>query len=294
MKKNKKVMFAHILAFFTVIIWGTTFISTKVLLEEFTPVEILIYRFVVGYFVLTLFKPIPLPFQGIKKEIWYMLAGLSGVTIYFLFENSALTYTLASNVSIIVSLAPMFTAILGFLFLKQEKPGKFFFLGFLVAMLGIVLINYNGRTALQLNPIGDVLAIGAAFVWAVYSIVLKAKIPTGKEPLRATKRIFFYGILSMIPCSLFMGFTLDFDKILQPLYFGNIVYLGIFASAIGYLLWNHAIEVLGTLRSSVYIYIIPVITIIASALVLKEQVTLVIVTGAVLAICGLLISEKKE
>lgn len=211
----------------------------------------------------------------------------------FPFENSALTYTLASNVSIIVSLAPMFTAVLAFLFLKQEKPGKFFFLGFLVAMSGIILINYNGRTQLQLNPIGDILAIGAAFVWAVYSIVLKAKIPTGTEPLRATKRIFFYGILSMIPCSFFMGFTLDFDKILQPVYLGNIVYLGIFASAIGYLLWNHAIEVLGTLRSSVYIYIIPVITIIASALVLKEKVTIVIITGAVLAILGLLISEKK-
>lgn len=294
MEKRNKVHKAHLLALITVMIWGTTFISTKLLLTEFTPVEILLFRFLIGYLVLILLRPKPLPFQGVKKEIWYALAGISGVTVYFFCENIALTYTLASNVSVIVSLAPMFTAAMAFLFLKKERLGKNFFMGFLIAFAGILLINYNGRVELQLNPKGDLLAVAAAFVWAVYSVILKARLPMDKDVIRATRRIFFYGIVTMLPCSLFLGLRLEPARFTDPVMVGNLLYLGIFASALGYLLWNYVIEVLGTLKASAYIYVIPAITIIVSVLILKEPVNGIVMAGAALAVCGLMISEKNK
>ena len=153
---------------------------------------------------------------------------------------------------------------------------------------------FRSRVSLHLNPTGDLLAIGAAFTWATYSVILKSKIPTGKEPLRATKRIFFYGILTSLPIAYFMGFSVSIESFLKPKLLGNIIYLGVVASALGYLIWNWAVHVLGTLKTSVYIYVIPAITIVASAIFLKEQITFLIGLGAILAVSGLILSEKSK
>lgn len=293
-KQNRSVMIGHILGVFTAVIWGTTFISTKLLLGEMAPIEVLIYRFIAGYFVLVLVCPKPLKFTGLKEELWYLAAGLSGVTIYFLFENVALTYTLAGNVGVIVSTAPMFTAILAFLFLKEERPKKYFFLGFLVAMSGILLINYNGRVSMKLNPKGDFLALGAAFVWAVYSIIIKKHLNMGENMIAATRRIIFYGLISMIPFGFLMGFSFEPVKLMQPEVIGNLLFLSIGATSICYIIWNWTVQELGAVKASVYIYIVPAITIVASAVFLGEIPGIVTITGAFLTIIGLLLSEKKD
>lgn len=293
MKISNSKMMAHVFGVFTAVLWGTTFISTKVLLEGLAPINVLLYRFIIGYVVLVVISPKPLAFQSLKEEFWYMAAGLSGVTIYFLFENIALTYTLASNVGVIVSTAPMFTAIFAFIFLKTEKPKLQFFIGFLVAITGILLINYNGRIEFHLNPIGDILSVCAAFVWAVYSIILKKHIKMGKNMIAVTRRIFFYGLLGMIPFALITGVKFDLALLATKSYLPNLLYLGIGASAICYVTWNKTIEMLGAVKASVYIYIVPVITIIASGVILHEPITRIVILGAALAIAGLLISEKK-
>ena len=186
MKQTKSA--GHLAALFTILVWGTTFISTKVLLADFQPVEILFFRFVLGLVALLAADPRPLKGATAKQELTFAAAGLCGVCLYYLLENVALTYTMASNVGVIISVAPCFTALLSRLFLRQEeKLGVRFFAGFGVAMAGIVLISLNG-SALQLNPVGDLLALLAAFLWACYSILTKKIAGFGFRTILTTRR----------------------------------------------------------------------------------------------------------
>lgn len=283
----------HLSAFLTVIIWGTTFISTKVLLTDFQPVEILFFRFVIGLLALLLVYPHRLNGTTFRQELTFAAAGLCGICLYYLFENIALTYTMASNVSIIISVAPFFTAILTHLFIKgEEKLRKSFFLGFVVAMVGIFLICFNG-SRLELNPLGDLLALLAALLWACYSVLTRKISGYGYHTILTTRRIFVYGILFMIPALFLFDFKLEPSRFTNPVSLFNIVYLGLGASALCFVTWNFAVRVLGAVKTSVYIYIVPVITVAASALILHERITFLAGLGTILTLTGLFLSESK-
>ena len=163
--KNETAL-GHVLTLMTIIIWGTTFVSTKVLLEAFTPIEILFFRFTLGYLSLWAIYPRKGTYGTLRQELLFAAAGLCGVTLYFLLENIALTYTFASNVGVIISIAPFFTAFLANWLLDGEPLRKRFFVGFAAALTGIILIGLNGNFVLKLNPVGDILATLAAVVWA--------------------------------------------------------------------------------------------------------------------------------
>jgi len=280
-------------AIFTIIVWGTTFISTKVLLTDFQPVEILFVRLLLGLMALFIVHPHPLKGVTLKQELTFAAAGLTGITMYYLMENIALNLTMASNVGVIVSVSPFFTVILASIFLKEEGKMRFnFFLGFVVAMVGIALISFNGAK-LQLNPIGDFLCLGSAFVWGCYSILSKKIGEYGYSVIQTTRKIFIYGILFMIPTLFFFDFKVDFRTLMEPKYLLNYLYLGLCASATCFVTWNYAVRALGAVKTSIYIYLIPVITIVASALILKEPVTWMSAAGTILAILGLVLSEYK-
>ena len=281
----------HLAALFTIIIWGTTFISTKVLLADFRPVEILFFRFVMGFAVLLLAYPRRMKGVGRRQEMTFVLAGLSGICLYYLLENMALTYTMASNVGGIISAAPFFTAILSRLFLKSEgKLRANFFIGFAVAMAGVALIGFNG-SRMELNPAGDVLAVLAAFVWACYSILTRKISSFGYPVILTTRRTFFYGILFMVPALFFFDFQMGLERFADVTYLLNILYLGLGASALCFVTWNFAVKVLGAVKTSVYIYMVPVITVVTSVLILREPVTWVSIMGTVLTVAGLFLSE---
>ena len=278
-------------ALFTIIIWGTTFISTKVLLTDFRPVEILFFRFVMGFAALFLACPHRMKGVDRKQEMTFALAGLCGICLYYLLENIALTYTMASNVGVIISVAPFFTAILSRLLLKSEgKLRANFFIGFVVAMAGVALISFNG-SKLELNPMGDLLAVLAAFVWACYSILTRKIGSFGYPVTLTTRRTFFYGILFMVPALFLFDFEIGLERFMDVTHLLNILYLGLGASALCFVTWNLAVKVLGAVKTSVYIYMVPAITVVTSVLVLKEPVTWVSVMGTVLAVAGLFLSE---
>lgn len=284
---KNKLTAGHLAALLTITIWGTTFISTKILLADFLPVEILFFRFVLGFLALLAAYPHRLKGTNRRQELAFAAAGLCGICLYYLLENIALTYTMASNVGVIISVAPFFTAIFSRLFLKEEgrlRPG--FLLGFLVAMTGIFLISFNG-SRLELNPLGDLLALAAAVVWACYSILTKKISGFGYHTVLTTRRIFFYGILFMLPV---LNFKPDLTRLANPVYLVNLIYLGLGASALCFVTWNFAVKVLGAVKTSVYIYMVPVITIITSALILRERVTWLSAAGTVLAVAGLFLS----
>ena len=288
---HDKTPTGHLAAFITILIWGTTFISTKVLLETFSPVEILFIRFVMGYLALWLVCPRTLKLDSRRQEPLFMAAGLCGITMYYLLENIALTFTLASNVGVIISIAPFFTAILSCLFLGGTRPGRQFFIGFLLAMAGIFLLSF-GSSSLSINPMGDILAVAAAIIWAVYSTLTKKISALGYGTIQTTRRTFFYGLIFMIPALAIMDFHVSLSQVISPLNLCNLLFLGLGASALCFVTWNLAVKILGSVRTSVYIYMVPVITTVSSALVLKEPVTMTAVCGIALTLAGLFLSER--
>lgn len=283
----------HLAALLTIVVWGTTFISTKVLLVDFQPVEILFFRFIMGYLVLLVASPRRLKTENLRQELTYAAAGLCGICLYYLLENIALTYTLASNVGVIISVAPFFTAILAHILIRSEERLRTqFFVGFLAAMAGIFLISF-GSAKVELNPLGDLLAVLAALVWAIYSLLTRKISSFGNSVILSTRRTFFYGILFMIPALFFFDFHLNLSRFSNVTYLLNILYLGLGASALCFVTWNFAVKALGAVKTSVYIYMIPVITVITSVLILHETLTAFSLLGIVLTLLGLILSEYK-
>ncbi len=228
-----------------------------------------------------------------KQELYLAAAGLCGVTLYYLLENIALTYTSASNVGVIISVAPFFTAIFAHLFLDGEKLKIQFFVGFVIAVIGIFLISFNGSSNLKLNPMGDLLAVLAAVVWAAYSVLTKKISGFRYNTIQSTRRIFFYGLVFMIPALFLFGFKPNIKLMTQPVNLLNILFLGLGASALCFVTWNLAVKILGAVKTSVYIYMVPVIIVITSIIVLRETITQIAVFGILLTLAGLFISEQK-
>lgn len=283
----------HLAAILTICLWGTTFVSTKILLEAYQPVEILFFRFIMGLAALTLIYPRPLRGTTLRQELTFAAAGLCGICLYYLLENIALTYTMASNVGVITSIAPCLTAIVACLFhIGEDAINKRFMAGFVVAVAGIFLISFNGAE-LQLNPTGDVLAALAALAWAFYAVITKGIGSYGYNTIIMTRRIFFYGILFMLPALLFFDCTWSLQPLQEPVYLLNLIFLGLGASAMCFVTWNYAVRVIGAIKTSVYIYMVPVITVITSVIVLDEQITPMSGAGIILTLGGLVISQYR-
>ncbi len=288
MKDN--LLKGHLLAIFTIIVWGTTFISTKILLRSFSPIEILLIRFILGFAALAAIYPHRLKIKDKRQELTFALAGLTGVCMYFLMENIALTYTTASNASVIVSSVPLFSVLLNY---KNEKPSFGFFIGFVLSMAGICIISY-GSAKMQINPLGDLLTLCAAVTWAVYSVLTKKISSYGYNMVQSTRRIFLYGIIFMLPFALLMDFSPDIHSLLNGINIFNFVFLGFGASALCFVTWNSALKVLGSVTTCIYIYAQPIITVATSVLVLHEKITLPSAIGTVLTLAGLIISQQKS
>lgn len=291
MKKEPSFL-GHLLALFSVLVWGTTFIATKLLLKSFEPVDILFYRFLIGYVMLWILYPHPLKLESRHEEFLFLLSGASGVTIYFLCENFALTYTYASNVSIIVATAPFLTGLLSY-FISHEKLSQAFLAGFVLSMIGIVFITANGSLTLHLNPLGDLLALGASLCWAVYSIATVSVHRPGYSSIAVTRRIFFYGLVTMLPAMYFCGYEWKPDALLIPSSIGLLLFLGLVASGLCYITWNKALDLLGAVKASVYIYLVPVVTFVFSFFVLDERLTGMSLIGCIFILAGLFLSERK-
>ena len=205
---------AHFAAIFSIFVWGLTFVSTKILLLSFSPLEILICRFTLGFIFLCILNHKPLKTANIKEETLFIFAGLCGVTLYFLLENIALQFTLASNIGIILATAPMFTALISSKIKPKESLSSSFFVESIFAITGIALVYFSGNFLLKLNPIGDLLGILAAIVFAIYSILVKKISRLYTNPIMTTRKIFFYGIIFMLLFIPFLGFNISLSTVL--------------------------------------------------------------------------------
>lgn len=290
--KNKAVL-GHLLALFVTIVWGSAFVSTKVLLRAFHPIEIIIFRFLIAWAVLFLCSPKPLLPKSWKSELPFIGAGLTGLTLYFMLENFALSYTFASNVGIIIAAAPMFTALLMWACRRTARPRWTFFAGFVIAIAGITLVSLSNGEAIGFGPLGDLLTLGAAFSWGAYGVLVEAVQPQGYTDLQATRKIFFWGLVFTIPFVFINHLDVSLARFAAPDMLFNVLYLGLGSSALCFVFWNKATACIGTVATNVYIYLTPVVTVIASALFLGEPIRPAGLGAIALILLGLWLSQRE-
>lgn len=306
------MLFGYLLATVTVIIWGITFVCTKSLLQDFSALEILFFRFIIAYIGLWIMNPKSEKIAK-KDNLLFCFAGLSGVVLYQFSENIAINFTTASNVSVIVSICPLFTAIIAQIFLKEKHITPFFILGFIISIIGVFFVSLNGNIQLKINPKGDLLALFAGICWGFYSLFVSMINKKEYNLICSTRRIFFFAVIFMIPLMIIgnnisnitansdlinsMNVNLNFSENIQRfknfLNVGNLLFLGLLASGFCFSAWNKACKLVGTVKISFGLYLIPVVTIIFAFFTLKEKISLMGLLGAILTITGLFISNIK-
>lgn len=288
-------LLANIGAILVMVAWGTSFLSSKVLMVNggFTPVEVFIYRFTFAYIILLTMTFKKIRANNLYDEFLFLICGLCAGSIYFVAENYALKYTTTGNVSLLVGISPVFTTILMALIYRFiPKPNVV--IGSLIAFAGVACVIFSSGEGFEINPIGDFIALSAAISWSVYTIVVKRLNPFYSS-LFITRKLFFYGVITALPLLILQDQPLRLDLLFdlsQPQFLMNFLFLGLFCSAFAYLVWSEVMKKLGAIKANNYLYIQPIVTMIAGYFILGEQIYLLGYIGCVLIIGGLLLSEK--
>lgn len=284
-------LFSYGLAAAVTFIWSVTFVSTKYLLSWLEPGEILLYRVAVAYALFVAVSPRFMRPSDLREELRLAAAGFLGVTLYFLCENTALSYSTASNVVLLCGTAPLITGVAAHFFTKNEKLSRAFAAGSVLCLAGIFLIIFNGHFVLKLNPAGDIIALCAAGAFAAYSIVVKG-VSASYTPVQTARKMLFYTLVSLLALAATPVIDLHPAQLARPAVAANILFLAVFASAFCTWAWNIVIWNLGAVRANNLIYITPPLTMLFSALVLGERITPFAVAGGALILSGVYISQR--
>lgn len=281
----------HLAALLIVLAWGVSFVSTKVLLDNgLRPAEIYIYRFLLAYLLVLCVCHKRLFSNSLRDELLFATCGLCGGSIYFIAENTALEYTLVSNVSLITAISPLLTTFLIGMIYKSERPSKGIYIGSIVALMGVACVIFNSSFVVKMNPIGDLLSFAAALSWAVYSLVLR-KLNALYSIMFISRKTFFYGVLTALPYMLTEPQITSPTVLLQASVWPHMLFLGVFASMIAYVIWAQSVKHLGAITASNYIYLQPIVTLIASVIILSETITIVGYLGCALILGGLWLGD---
>lgn len=294
---HKSLLICHIGALLAVGMWGGSFVSTKVLINNgLGPVEIYIYRFLLAYTLVLIGSHSKLWSNSWRDEFLFLVCGLCGSSIYFIAENNAVNYTRVSDVSMITTLSPLLTTLLIGALYKSERPGKWTYISSVIAFMGVGCIVFKDGFSSLAEPsgselsttIGDMLALGAAFSWAIYSVVLR-KLNVTYSAQFVTRKTFFYGLLTAIPFWILAPEPITpLSTLLQPEVLGNLLFLGLVCSMLAYLLWAAVMRVLGAIVTNNYLYVQPICTMIIAAILFPDDpITIVGCFGAALIIGGL-------
>ena len=281
----------HLAALLIVLAWGVSFVSTKVLLDNgLRPAEIYIYRFLLAYLLVLCVSHKRMFSNSLRDELLFATCGLCGGSIYFIAENTALEYTLVSNVSLITAISPLLTTFLIGMIYKSERPSKGIYIGSIVALMGVACVIFNSSFVVKMNPIGDLLSFAAALSWAVYSLVLR-KLNALYSIMFISRKTFFYGVLTALPYMLTEAQITSPAVLLQASVWPHMLFLGVFASMIAYVIWAQSVKHLGAITASNYIYLQPIVTLIASVIILSETITIVGYLGCALILGGLWLGD---
>ncbi|MCF0218484.1 MAG: DMT family transporter [Muribaculaceae bacterium] len=282
---------AHAIAAFVIIAWGVSFVSTKELLEAgLHPIEIYILRFAIAYILLLVYDHKKMLSNSKQDEWWFVACGLCGGSLYYVAENTALNYTLTSNVSLITSLTPLLTVLIIGLLYRSEKPTSGVYIGSVIAFLGVGFVIFNSSFVMKMNPLGDILSFAAALVFAFYSLILR-RLNEQYTTTFITRKTFFYGVLTALPLMLIEPQITPLETLMKPAVWGNLLFLALVCSLIAFSGWSIAIKKMGAISANNYMYFQPVVTLIASALLLGDKITLIGIIGCALILGGVWLSE---
>lgn len=293
-RSSRSNLLYHLVAFITVAIWGTTFVSTKVLmLNELSPAHIFTLRFCIAYVLMLCFNHKRLFAQSWQDEVKMALLGITGGSLYFMCENEAMNYTTTTNTSLIVCSCPLFATLLVRLVYRQtSRINALQLAGSLLAFAGMVIVVLNGRFVLHLSPIGDALAFMACISWAVYSLLMKS-VAIKYSAAFITRKVFFYGVVTILPYYLFESDMPSLNVLARPQVIGNLLFLGCLASMVCFLTWNWCIARLGAVKATNWVYFNPITTMLFASWVLGETITPYFLMGAACILAGMYVTERK-
>ena len=275
-----------------ILVWGISFLNTRVLLDSgLTPTEIFVARFTIAYVSLLVVSGFKVRFTGWRDELLFVVCGVAGGSAYFIAENTALELTLISDVAVLVSTAPLTTALMGAIFYRDERISWLSCLGMIIAFVGSVMLALKDGLVWGDSIMGDLLALLAAFVWAFYSMALK-KLNRTYSTLFITRKLFFYGILSALPLLAMEKSQINWQAVSRPEVWGNLLYLGLICSMAAYFIWGITVKRIGAVRASNYFYLSPIISMIAAAIWFGERTNAVAYIGCVLILAGVIMAEK--
>ena len=285
--------FRYLLILLAIIFWGTSFVATKTVLQEIKPVTIIILRLLLASVLLTIIAlSTKRKFSiNLKSHGWIFILALVAV-FHLWIQVTGLQYTTAANTGWIIGTAPVFMAILGFVFYK-EKVTLFQFGGILVALAGLLLLIGKGditNIGLIENK-GDLLVLGSAFTWGVYSMVNK-KISLSYSPLMTILYLFLMMAFIIIPFNL-NSETIDSVINLSTISWMWILFLGIFCSGVAYVIWAQALRDMESAKVGAFLYFEPLVTVIAAWIYLNEEITLLMIFSGLLITAGVFIVNKE-
>jgi drug/metabolite transporter (DMT)-like permease len=290
MSKRVVAIFALLM---TTVIWGTTFVATKLALAEMAPFTLALARFLLGSLVL-----LPLAWAEHRRSgldlAWHSLAlaGLLGGFLYFALQNLALVYTTASKASLITAAVPAFTGLMSSAMLR-EKMGFGRLFGITASIVGVGVIIASGQGALSEGGEtgGDLLMIGSALAWAAYTVHAKA-MESRVGPSVAAAASVGFGAIFMIPLAGYEA-AIRLPSMPTTAALLAVVYLGLVASAVPFLLWNYALAKVDASEASVYVNLVPVVTVVSAALMLGETVEPTQLLGGALVLGGVWSASKQ-
>ncbi len=290
-----QVILYHILAIAVASFWGVTFVSSKILLlAGLTPGDVIFYRFLLAYIgICIISRPFKLFADTPRDELMCLMMGFFGGTLYFITENIALKFTNVSNVALICGTTPLLTMLIQFYIIKRTRPKRRMLVGSLITLMGVAMVIFNSNFVLKINPIGDLLCLLSALSWTLYTLITK-HLSGGYHPLFLVRKTFIYGIITLCPTFIFSPLTTSPEILTQSVVWGHLLFLGGVGSFLCFITWNKCLQKIDTVILSNYIYLMPVVSIIASTIILEESLNCVIIAGATLVISGLYMAGKKR
>lgn len=291
---NSKIL-GHLYAFISITIWGSTYIVSKLVLQTIMPAQVLFIRFLIASLVLTIFYPKFKKITNFKVETLLFITAVC-LLGYFYCENTSLTLTYATNVSLIVATIPLISLIITRFIGNKEHLNKKIIIGFIIAYVGVVIIvTVNGNRNNVMFK-GDAIALAAAIFFAFYSYVI-VKVNGKFNIIHLTRNIFYYMTLLLLIYNLSMGtFTIKYypiTEIFEIKMFLSLMFLGVVASSFSFMMWNQSIKLIGNIKTSQYIYFGPIVTTAFAWAILNEPITYVTVIGTLMIIGGVYLAEMK-
>ena len=283
----------YLLILLAVVFWGTSFVATKTLLVEIKPITIIILRLIIASVLLT-FIAISTKRNfslNLKSHGWIFILALIAV-FHLWIQVTGLQFTTAANTGWIIGTAPVFMAIMGLIFFK-EKITLLGFFGIMLAIFGLLLLFGKGditNIGLIENK-GDLLVLGSAFTWGVYSTVNK-KISLTYSPLMTILYLFLMMATIIIP------FNLNSETIASVVHLSRIgwlliLFLGLFCSGVAYVIWAQALRDMESAKVGAFLYLEPLVTVAAAGFFLNEEITWLMVFSGLLITIGVFLVNKE-